>query len=201
MSNKDDKFNKLTEKQKIFCREYIIDWNGTRSYQVAYPDVNKTESARAAASRLLTNVNISEYIELIQQELEKNAGISRLKVLLEHKKIAFSSIAHLHNTWINRKEFEDLTDDQKACIEIIDTKIHTIENENNKNPIKTEHIKIKLYDKQKALDSITKMLGYNEAEKHDHTSNGEKITGIDLSKLTYEELKTLAEGNKESGKD
>jgi len=90
----------LSERHKAFCKEYIFDWNGSRSYMTAYPDVTSPEVARAAASRLLTNVNVKEYIELIQKDLEKLAGISRLKVLNEHMKLAYSSIAHLHNTWI-----------------------------------------------------------------------------------------------------
>jgi len=161
----------LTEKQKQFCREYIYDWNGTRSYLAVYPDVKKDETARAAASRLLTNVNVKAYIEEIQRNLEQMAGISRLRVLEEHMKLAFSSIAHLHDTWIERKDFEALTADQKACIAEIDTKIKT-EYEYNpdskeRDPISVEYVRIKLYDKQKALDAISKMLGYDAASQID----------------------------------
>ncbi len=163
--------SELTEKQKKFCREYIYDWNATRSYLAAYPDVRKDETARAAASRLLTNVNVRAYIEEIQKNLEQMAGISRMKVLQEHMKLAFSSIAHLHDTWIKRKEFEELSDDQKACIAEIDTKIKTEweydPDTKEKGPISVEYVRIKLFDKQKALDAITKMLGYDAATKID----------------------------------
>lgn len=159
----------LTERNKVFCREYIFDWNATRSYTIAYPDVNSPETARAAASRLLTNVNVKDYIELIQKDLEKLAGISRLKVINEHLKIAYSTIAHLHNTWIELKDFEALTEDQKACIEEISTKKQhkTVwefsEDEGRNVPVDytVEYVKIKLYDKQKSLDAINKMLGYD----------------------------------------
>jgi phage terminase small subunit len=154
----------LTEKNKIFCREYILDWNGSRAYKIAYPNVVDA-TARSNASDLLTNTNIQEYIKEIQIDLEKTAGISRLMVINEHMKLAFNSIAGLHNTWIKRKDFEDLTEDQKACIAEIDTKIKT-EYEYNpetekREPIGVEYVRIKLYDKQKALDSISKMLGYD----------------------------------------
>lgn len=155
----------LTEKQKAFCREYIFDWNGCRSYKTAYGEMTD-EVAKAAACRLLTNVYIQEYIKTIKDDLEKMAGISRLKVMTEHMKLAFSSIASLHNTWIKRKEFESLTEDQKACIAEIDTKIKTEyeydpDNPEFKKPIEVEYVRIKLYDKQKALDAISKMLGYD----------------------------------------
>jgi phage terminase small subunit len=132
----------------------------------AYPKVKDSNVAKALASRLLTNDNIKVYIEEIQKDLEKLAGLSRMKVISEHMKLAFSSIAHLHNTWITRKEFEELTEDQKSCISEIDTKTRTEyeydpEDPENKKPVIVEFIKVKLYDKQKALDSISKMLGYD----------------------------------------
>lgn len=159
----------LTEKNKIFCREYIFDWNGTRAYKIAYGNMTD-EVAKAAASRLLTKVNVKEYIDEIQKDLEKLAGISRMKVMAEHMKMAFSSIAHLHNTWITRKDFESLTNDQKDCIQEIDTKIkkewqYNPEHPEEKDPIEVEYIKVKLYDKQKALEAISKMLGYDAPVK------------------------------------
>ena len=159
----------LTEKQRAFCREYVFDWNASRAYKVAYPNIKDDNTARACSSRLLTNDNVKAYIEDIQKDLEKMAGISRLKVMNEHMKMAFSSIAHLHNTWIERKEFKSLTEEQKACIAEIDTKTQKKtewewdEEEGKKVPsiYDVEYIRIKLYDKQKALDSISKMLGYD----------------------------------------
>ena len=46
----------LTEKQKIFCDEYLVDLNATRAYKAAYPKVKKDTVAAASAARLLTNV-------------------------------------------------------------------------------------------------------------------------------------------------
>ena len=169
MPDKKPSLKGLTEKQKAFCREYIYDWNATRSYLVAYSGIKNNEVARANASRLLTKANIQSFITEIQKDLEKLSGISRQKVLNEHMKLAFSSIAHLHNTWIERKEFEALTEDQKACIAEIDTKIRTEyqydPDSEKKEPINVEYVRIKLYDKQKALDSISKMLGYDAPQK------------------------------------
>lgn len=53
----------MTEKQKIFCDEYLIDLNGTRAYKVAYPNVKKDSSAAARASKLLKQMDINEYID------------------------------------------------------------------------------------------------------------------------------------------
>jgi phage terminase small subunit len=177
MEENKPELNELTEKQKIFCREYILDWNGTRAAIKAGYSEN---TAAVIACENLIKPNIKAYIEEIQKDLGKLAGISRLKVVNEYAKLAFSSIANLHNTWIERKDFEALTDDQKAAIESIDTKIRTEfefdpEHPQDKKPITVEYVKIKLFDKQKALESICKMLGYNEAEKLDLTSGGKKL--------------------------
>ena len=54
---------KLTEKQKRFCEEYLIDLNATRAYMAAYKSVKKETVARANASRMLTNANVKTYID------------------------------------------------------------------------------------------------------------------------------------------
>lgn len=53
----------MTEKQKRFADEYLIDLNATRAYKAAYPTVKKDEVAKAAGSRLLTDVNVKKYID------------------------------------------------------------------------------------------------------------------------------------------
>lgn len=65
----------LTEKQKRFCEEYMIDYNATRAYKAVYKNCKKDESARANASKLLTNTNVKTYIENLLEEIhsEKTA--------------------------------------------------------------------------------------------------------------------------------
>lgn len=53
----------MTEKQKIFADEYIIDLNGTRAYKAAYPNVKKDSVAAARACKLLKMSEIKEYIK------------------------------------------------------------------------------------------------------------------------------------------
>lgn len=58
----------MTEKQKKFADEYLIDLNATRAYRAAYPAVKRDETAAQSGSRLLRNVNVSAYIA---EQLEK----------------------------------------------------------------------------------------------------------------------------------
>lgn len=168
----------LTEKQKIFCREYIYDWNATRAAKVAgYSE----ETARQIASENLSKPDIQAYITEIQKDLEKVAGISRLRIVNEHLNIINTSIAHLHNTWIERKEFDKLTDAQKSSIAELSYQTRT-EKDFSTNPdgdlVQIDYVKIKLYDRQKSMDSLSKMLGYNEPDKVEH--QGEIFKGFQI---------------------
>jgi len=170
---------KLTPKEKMFCHEYIIDWNGARAARVAG---YKLERDRQTAHDNVTKSYIKQYINYIKNDFEKEAGLSKLKVLLEQTKIAFSSIAHLHETWIKRKEFDKLTDEQKSCIAEITTQLRA--NRNAEGEIEeNEYVKVKLYDKQKSLESISKMMGYNEAEKINHEITDKRISKVNIHRV------------------
>ena len=160
----------LTPKQKIFCQNYIYDWNATRSYLAAYPNIKNHNVAAVEGHKLLRKPNIQAYVTEIQNDLEKVAGISKLQIIAEHQKIMKGSMSKLHNTWITRKEFDELTEDQKDCISEIDTKIKTEyeydpDNPKERKPINVEYVRIKLYDKQRALDALSKLFGYDAAQK------------------------------------
>ena len=43
----------MTEKQKIFADEYLIDLNGTRAYKAAYPNIKSDNAAAVRANKLL----------------------------------------------------------------------------------------------------------------------------------------------------
>ena len=167
----DELKKKLTEKERIFCHQWIIDFNGARSARVAgYSE----ESAKQIASENLTKPYLQQYIAFIKNNLEEESGITKLRNLLELAKIAYSSIAHLHNTWIERKDFELLTDDQKSAIETIDTKIVTTNYDDSTKEV--EYVKISLYSKQAAITEINKMMGYNAAIKSELTgANGKDL--------------------------
>lgn len=52
----------LTDNQKLFCEEYLIDRNATRAYSSVYTKC-KPSATRSMASKLMTNSNINAYIE------------------------------------------------------------------------------------------------------------------------------------------
>jgi len=60
--------DEMTDKQRKFCDEYLIDCNATRAYRKAYPNVKKDSSAAVCAAKLLRNAKVQEYID---KQLEK----------------------------------------------------------------------------------------------------------------------------------
>lgn len=62
----------MTDKQKKFCDEYLIDCNGRRAYKAAYPNVKKDAVADANASRLLSNTKVKKYIDEQLSKIHSN---------------------------------------------------------------------------------------------------------------------------------
>ncbi|HIV61390.1 MAG TPA: terminase small subunit [Candidatus Butyricicoccus avistercoris] len=62
----------MTDKQKKFCDEYLIDCNGRRAYKAAYPNVKKDAVADVNASRLLSNTKVKKYIDEQLSKIHSN---------------------------------------------------------------------------------------------------------------------------------
>lgn len=65
----------MTEKQRLFADEYLIDLNATRAYRAVYKNIKNDGVARRNGSRLLTNADIKKYIDERLEEIrnEKTA--------------------------------------------------------------------------------------------------------------------------------
>lgn len=70
--------DKLNEKQKRFCEEYVKDNNGTRAaIRAGYSQ----KTARVIASQHLTKLNIQEYIKELKAELLEQCQVEAHVVL------------------------------------------------------------------------------------------------------------------------
>lgn len=171
----------MTENQKIFADEYLIDLNATRAYQVAYPNVKKNETAKSAGSRLLTNVNVAKYIAERMQERQQRTEVTQDRVVQELAAIAFAKATDYVTIKSNGpavvvmiKSTDDLTDEQVRAIAGIKEGANGIE--------------IKLNDKEKALELLGRHLGmWNDKIN----VSGNINTNNPFSGLTTEELKKL----------
>lgn len=190
---------KLTEKQKIFCDEYLIDLNATRAYKVAYKNVKKDETAAVNGSRLLRNAKVQNYIDKRMKEREKRTEITQDKVLKELAKIAFANAADYARV-VEKEYVEDIRDEEGNVIgqEVKKYKAVEVEPTDNLDRDKqaaiagikygTAGIEVKLNDKLKALELIGRHLGmFNDKLE----VQGNVNTNNPFAELTTEELKKL----------
>ena len=174
----------MTEKQKIFADEYLIDLNATRAYRVAYPSVKKDEAAAVNGSKLLRNTKVQEYISERMQERQQRTEVTQDMVVKELAAIAFARATDYVEIRSNGvcgtvviKPTTNLSDRQIRAIAGIKEGANGIE--------------IKLNDKEKALELLGRHLGmWNDKMKVD----GEVTTNNPFEGLTTEELKKLVCG-------
>lgn len=139
----------MTDKQKIFADEYLIDLNATRAYKAAYPRVKNDNTAGASAARLLRNAKIAEYIKERMAERAERIEVSQDDVVKELAKIGFAQIT----------DYVIVDDSGRVVIK------PTLELEENKvgaiAGIKegANGIEIKMNDKVKALELLGRHLG------------------------------------------
>lgn len=53
----------MTDKQKMFADEYLIDLNATRAYKAVYKSVKKDTVAATNGGRMLRNAEVKKYID------------------------------------------------------------------------------------------------------------------------------------------
>ncbi|MHB1688736.1 MAG: terminase small subunit [Ignavibacteriaceae bacterium] len=78
----------ISEKQKMFCREYLKDFNGT---QAAVRAGYSIKSARQQAADLLTKPNIFKFLETLKEKHVLKAELSVDSIINEFKSIGFAS--------------------------------------------------------------------------------------------------------------
>lgn len=158
----------LTPKQEAFCNHYIETGNATEAYRRAFCcDKMKPATINRKAFETLNHGKITARIQELQNEAKNKFDLSKERILAELSSIVFSSIAEMHNTWIERKEFDKLTAEQRSTIKSISTKVLKKNIGTHEDPelIDVEYVKIELHDKLKAIERICKMLGYDAPEK------------------------------------
>ena len=159
----------MTEKQKIFANEYLIDLNATRAYKVAYPNVKKDETAAQAGSRMLRNVKVEAYIKKRMQDRQKRTEITQDMVLQELAAIAFANatdFAQIVNGRVILTNTADLSEEQMKAIAGI---------KRGKNGIE-----LKLNDKEKALELLGRHLGMFKDRL--------EVSGMDAEKAKLDDI-------------
>ena len=147
---------KLTNKERRFCEEYIIDYNAVRSYYDAGYKAKNDRVAATNSNRTLTKDYIQAYLNKLKKKQSKRTQITADMVLERYAILGLSDIANVcsfDDNKVTLKNSDELPDSVTATIESID--INTKENEFGTSVKKS--IKIKPGDR--ALDMLAKHTG------------------------------------------
>ena len=138
----------LTEKQKRFVEEYLIDLNAT---QAAIRAGYSPKTANEQGARLLVNVSIQKAISRAMTARSNRTNISQDRVVNELAKIAFMNIADLIDQHGNLRD--NVSRDDMAGIEWIRSK--GVETENGY----VRETGFRVTSKLKALELLGRHLG------------------------------------------
>jgi len=145
---------KLTNKQKKFCQEYIIDLNAT---QAAIRAGYSKNTARFIACENLTKPNIQQNLAELQAEAAKRNELTVDMIIAELKELGFSNIAD----FMDKGKMLPLTKVKKDRLKAVSqVKLTRTSNDDSER----ETIEFKFYDKLSALDKLAKHLGFYEKD-------------------------------------
>lgn len=159
-------------KERLFCQEYIIDYNGTRAYGAAYGEEDKGR-CNSNARNLLKRKDIQDYIKELQTERNKRLQITQDDVLRELAAVAFSNVC----------DYAEVGEDGKLKY------IPTSEIDPSKQAaimsIRQDKygMTIRLHDKLKALETYAKIAGW--------LTDKQEITAT----VTYEQFLSKLDGD------
>ena len=152
-------------RQQRFAQEYLIDFNGT---QAALRAGYSENGAEVTGHRLLNNPKVAALIDRHMADKAAALSITAERVLREYARIAFADVRQLASvedlTWVDEKlrakgitvrASDTWSDDLAAAVAEISATAH--------GP------KIKMHDKQHALDALSKHLGLFQADNEQST--------------------------------
>jgi len=131
---------RLTDKQKRFCEEYLIDFDATKAVKRSgYHGKN----ASTVASQIMSSESVQAYIAILKKELSERVNLRLEDVVREYMRIGFARIDEMVS-WsketVTLKPSKTLTEDQLAAVASV---------ENTR-----EGIKIKMHGKLEALAKL-----------------------------------------------
>jgi phage terminase small subunit len=147
--------NDLSDKQKRFCDEYLIDLNAT---QAAIRAGYSKKSAYSIGEENLKKPEILERVKLLMAKREERTEITQDRVLNELAKLGFFDARMLFNADGTPKNINDLDDNTAAAITGLDVMEEFIGT--GKDRVFVGYTKkYKLADKRAALVDIGKHIG------------------------------------------
>jgi phage terminase small subunit len=173
----------LSEKQRRFVSEYLIDLNAT---QAAIRAGYSAKTAQQQGSRLLLNVVVQAELSRQQNKVAQRLEVTKDRIVDELAKIGFANMLDYMRAGPDGDpylDFSGLTRDQAAALS--EVTVEDFRDGRGEDARDVRRVKFKLHDKKGALVDLAKMLGF-VVEKHEHT--GKDGAPIQTETRTWREV-------------
>ena len=183
----------LTDKQKLFVHEYLVDLNAT---QAAIRAGYSEETSGSIGHENLKKPEIRDAIQLKMDERSRSVEITAEMVLETIYKIANVDIGDAYDEKGNLLPIKDIPEDVRKCISSI--KVFEEFVGFGKDRIHTGDVReVRFWDKTKSLELLGRHLKlFTDKVQH----SGDKENPITVQKVSQEEVTSLigiARGNTE----
>lgn len=181
----------LTDKQRRFCAEYLVDLNATQAAKRAgYSD----KTARVTAQELLTTTKVVAHLQQLMDERAQRTQVTADRVITEVARLGFADLRRLFDDKGALLPVQEWPDDVAAAIASVE--VDELFEGFGENRVQVGYTKkVKLWDKGKALEMLGRHLKLWIDRAELSGPNGGPIPvkndGVDLSLLTDEELQQL----------
>lgn len=173
---------RLTDKQRRFVSEYLIDLNAT---QAAIRAGYSQNTARVIGCENLTKPDIQEAIQEEREKLSKRTEITQEKVLQEYARIAFFDPRKMFDEAGNPLNISDLDDDTAAAVAGLEV-VKEVDRDTGATSFTKKY---KISNKLGALDSIAKHLGmFSDAASAKGRENNNLLDAIRDTEVTADDV-------------
>jgi phage terminase small subunit len=179
--------SKLTDKEEAFCKEYLVDLNGTRAaIRAGY----SSNSAAPIASEYLLKPNVKKRLQELIALRNKRLEVSEDRIIKELARIAFTNMAE-YAAWsgdqVTLENSEDLDENDTAAVSEVG---QTVTKEGGS-------FKFKLHDKVKAMELLMRHRGML-SDKLDMTTKGNEIKQNVYNIINPEQKKIIEDLHRKS---
>ena len=166
---------KLTDKQEMFCKEYLIDLNAT---QAAIRAGYSKKTANEQGARLLVNVSVQTKISQLKEKRSK-----RVEVDGDYTELML----------LTAKQIKELAPEIRRLITGFKRVTRRIPGTDEEEI----QIEVKFIDKQKAMEMIAKHIGFYEKDNEQGKADIVIKNEVDYSKLSIETLRDIKNNRKD----
>lgn len=179
------KTKKLTANRELFCREYIISRSPSDAYKKAYP--NCKSGHRQAGNRLLTNVDVKDFIKTLQKPALEKFEVTQERIIKELAAIAFVDLGDMYDDNGSLLAVKDMPENVRRAICSINTGRDTLLGKGGKVKILNKNTALELLGKTNLLNMFSDKVKL-EVDSGELTNEGIREAKADITKDILKEL-------------